>query len=131
VSEQPTSLPGVDPLIVYRLGEPLTVFRGVKVDDRESPLLLDSLRSNYELGRRPRHVEITTTPIHMGISVYLTNEQAAATVRAFPAIGAYVAELRLVPETGAAFADTGPPGHLTLWGRPLDLLAVIADIVPV
>jgi hypothetical protein len=42
-----------------------------------------------------------------------------------------VAELGLAPENGLCLADTGQPGHWTLWGRPLQLLGSIDDILHV
>lgn len=96
-------------------------------------MLLDSFKSNYELGRNPRRAEIDFTPTHMGISVYLALERARQTARAWQhkGIGDYVAEVRLEPEMGAAFALTAEPGHLTLWGRPLQLVRGVVDIVEV
>jgi hypothetical protein len=124
-------LPGIEPLEVFRLGGPLTVFRITKSDQPDDDALLDSFKSNYELGRKPRRAEIKSTPVHMGISVYLALERAADLARALPQIGEYVARVELRPEIGAAFALTAEPGHLTVWGRPLQLRAAIADIVPV
>ena len=46
-------------------------------------------------------------------------------------IGTFIAELKLEPEHGFCLADTGQRGHWTLWGRPLQLLDSIADIVHV
>jgi hypothetical protein len=124
-------LPGVDPVTVYRLGEPLVVFRITRSDRAYDPVLLDSFKSNYELGRPPRRTEVTFTPTHMGISVYLAQERARETARAFPKIGEYIAEVRLAPDSGAAYALTAEPGHLTVWGRALALVSHVIDIVPV
>jgi hypothetical protein len=124
-------LPGVDPLTVYRVGEPFVVFRIAKTDRPYEPHYLDAFRSNYELDRPPRREETRSTPVHMGISVYLSKARAMDTARTFPKIGDYVAEMRLQPDFGAAFALTAEPGHLTVWGRVLDLAAAVADIVAV
>ncbi len=114
---------------VWRLAERLTTFRIVKTDRAYDPLLLESFKSNYELGRNPRRAEIDFAPTHMGISVYLGQERALSTARAFPKIGEYVARVQLEPEMGAAFALTAEPGHLTVWGRPLQLIRGLVDIV--
>lgn len=124
-------LPGVDPVAVYRLGEPLAVFRITKTDRPFAPDLLDSFKSNYELGRPARRAEVTFTPTHMGLSVYLSLDRARETARAFPKLGTFVARVQLTPATGAAFAQIAEPGHLTIWGRALELVAAVADIVPV
>ena len=118
----PGDLPGIDPLEVWRLAEPLTTYRIVKTDRAYDPLLLDSFKSNYDLRREPRRAEIEFTPTHMGISVYRAIERAMSTARAFPRIGGFVAQVQLEPEMGVAFALTAEPGHLTLWGRPLQLI---------
>lgn len=128
----PGELPGRDPpLEVWRLSESLTTYRIVKTDRPYDPALLDSFKSNYELRRKPRRAEISFTPMHMGISVYLRPERAHATARAFPMIGEYVARVELEPEMGVAFALTAEPGHLTLWARPLQTIRGVVDIVEV
>lgn len=124
-------LPGIEPFSVYRVGEAFLVYRITKSDRPYDLVLLDSFKSNYELDRPPRKVEIISTPQHMGISVYTQLERARQTARAFPQIGDFVAEVELGPESGAAFALTAEPGHLTVWGRPLVLVALVTDIVPV
>jgi hypothetical protein len=37
----------------------------------------------------------------------------------------------LLPENGFCYADTAQPGHVTVWGRPLQLLACVVDILSV
>ncbi|MGA7704535.1 MAG: hypothetical protein WB998_06525 [Solirubrobacteraceae bacterium] len=69
--------------------------------------------------------------IHMGLSVFSTRAAARAMALKWPMIGTFVAELNLGPEHGFCVADTGQRGHFTLWGRPLQLLDSIADIVHV
>lgn len=123
-------LGGVDPLAVYRLGGALTVFRITTIDLYE-PELVDSFRSNYELEREPRRRERESTPIHMGVSVYLSLEQARDTARRWPRLGAFVARLELLPPSAASFALTSFPGHLTVWGRAADLVGAVVSIVPV
>jgi hypothetical protein len=118
-------------LIVHRADEAVVAFRIVKGMNRGDPATLDSLRSNYELGARPRGLEIESTIIHLGLSMYLTFEMAAATAQRWPRIGRRVAEVHLQPENGFCYADTAQPGHVTVWGRPLQLLACVVDILSV
>jgi hypothetical protein len=125
------TLPGIEPVTVFRLGEPLVVYRIVKSASPFDPALADSFKSNYELGRPPRRTEVRFTPTHMGISVYLAQERARETAVVWPRLGEYIAEVNLEPDIGAAFALTAQPGHLTVWGRAPQLLAAVADIVPV
>ena len=99
--------------------------------DRSAPAVLDSLRSHYERGAPPRGYERRLAVIHMGLSVFSTRGAAAAMALKWPMIGMFVAELNLEPGNGLCLADTGQPGHWTLWGRPLQLLSAIADILHV
>ncbi len=107
------------------------MFRIVRGADRGAPAVLDSLRSHYERGAPPRGYERRLAVIHMGLSVFSTHAAARAMALKWPAIGTFVAELSLEPENGFCLADTGQQGHWTLWGRPLQLLASIADILHV
>jgi len=56
---------------------------------------------------------------------------AAAAERAdrWPTLGSHVARLRLEPGMGFNVAETGARVHRTVWGRPLQLLACVTDIV--
>ena len=93
--------------------------------------MFDSFRSNYELGSLPRGLEVESALIHLGLSMYLEPEMATATARRWPRIGRRIAKVRLEPNNGFCYANTAQPGHITVWGRPLQLLACVADILPV
>jgi hypothetical protein len=118
-------------LIVRQTDDAVVAFRIVKGVNRGDPATLDSLRSNYELGARPRGLEIESALIHLGLSMYLTLKMATATARRWPRIGRRVAEIHLQPENGFCYADTAQPGHITVWGRPLQLLSCVVDILTV
>ena len=113
------------------VGERLTAWRIVRSDVAGDPVLLNSLRSHYELGEEPRKIERSSTLIHMGISVYVNEGVAHGTAQRFPALGDYIARLVLKPGNGFNFARTGQPLHLTVWGDPVKLQTAIADIDPV
>ncbi len=117
-------------LVVAPVRETAIVYRIVRGADRSAPAVLDSLRSHYERGAPPRGYERRLAVIHMGLSVFSTPSAAGAIALKWPMIGTFIAELNLEPEHGFCFADTGQRGHRTLWGRPLQLLDSIADIVP-
>ena len=121
----------VDDLLVAPVREAMTVYRIVRGADRSAPAVLDSLRSHYERGAPPRGYERRLAVIHMGLSVFSTRAAAGAMALKWPAIGMFVAELELEPGNGFCIAHTGQPGHRTLWGRPLQLLGSIADILHV
>jgi hypothetical protein len=118
-------------LIVNTTPRPVTAYRIVKGVHRSDPLMLDTFRSNYERDARPRGLEIELALIQFGLSMYLEREMAAATARRWPRLGRHLAEMQLEPGNGFCWAHTAQPGHITVWGRPLQLLSCIADILPV
>lgn len=118
-------------LVVHAVVDEVVVFRIVQAGSAQDLAILASLRSNYERGVAPRGAEVSSALIQMGLSTYRAREKAAAIARRWPKIGGYTAELRLRPEHGLWFAATGEPGHITIWGRPLQLLACVTDTMAV
>jgi hypothetical protein len=120
-------------LVVHEIADGITLelFRIVRGDDMEQPGLVESFRSHYELGLPPRRAERRAAVIHMGLSTYRTVSQARGTAARFPRIGTHLARLRLEAGRGLNFADTGHPGHVTVWGDPLMLASSVVDIEPV
>jgi hypothetical protein len=108
-------------------GETLDLFRIVKTDQQDDALAA-SFTSSFALDRPPRGWEQRSVVIQMGLSMFERTSQAASTARRFPIIGSFVARVRLTPNLGFGTADTGPPGHVTVWGRPLQLVAAVVDI---
>lgn len=109
----------------------MTAYRIVRSTHRSDPLMLDAFRSNYERGARPRGLEIESALIHFGLSMYLERRMAVATALRWPRLGRHIAEVRLEPDNGFYWAHTAQQGHITIWGRPLQLLSCIADILPI
>jgi hypothetical protein len=103
----------------------------VKGAHHDDPEVIDSFRSNYELGARPRGLEIESMLIHLGLSMHLKREMAAATARRWQRTGRHIAEVQLQSDCGFCWAHTGHPGHITVWGRPLQLLDCVIDILPI
>jgi hypothetical protein len=64
----------------------------------------------------------------MGISVYMSHDQASETARRWPRLGDYVARIALQAEHGFNVARTGHTGHLTLWAEPVKLRDATVDI---
>jgi hypothetical protein len=118
-------------LLAHHVAEPVELFRIVKGSTRGAPAVLDSLRSNYERDAPPRGVERESVLIHLGLSMFVTVDAAAERATRWPALGTHIARLRLEPGHGFHFAETGARVHRTVWGRPLQLLACVADILPV
>ena len=108
----------------------MDAYRIVKSVHRSDPAMFDSFRSNYELGSHPRGLEAESALIHLGLSMYLEPEMATATAQRWPQIGRRIAKVHLEPNNGFCYANTAQPGHITVWGRPLQLLACVADILP-
>ena len=118
-------------LVVHRVDDLVLAYRIVKSVHSNDPVIVDSFRSNYELDALPRGLEVESTLIHLGLSMYLKPRMAIATAQRWPQIGRYIATVHLQPNNGFCYANTAQQGHITVWGRPLRLFACIADILPV
>lgn len=108
-------------------GQMLDLFRIAKTD-RRGATLTESFTSSFALDRPPRGWERRSAVIQMGLSMFERPDQAIATARRFPVIGGFLAHVRLAADRGFATADTGPPGHLTVWGHPLQFMNAVVDI---
>lgn len=97
----------------------------------DDPVFVRCFRSHYELGEEPRKVERNSSVMHMGISTYLDEAIARGTAQRWPKLGEWVARLEMQHGNGFNYAHTGPPGHLTIWGDPVKLSAMVVDVVPV
>jgi hypothetical protein len=65
--------------------------------------------------------------IQMGLSTFVRPAQAEAIAQRFPTVGDQVARLVLRHGFGFAYAHTGARGHVTVWGRPLQLVAAVVE----
>jgi hypothetical protein len=64
-----------------------------------------------------------------GLSVFSTLNQARRKARVSPMLGAYVAVLRVPTDGSVRFMRTlGGDGHHTLWGEPVDLMALEVSV---
>ena len=104
----------------------LTAYRG---DGRHlfclmhaSTTVEEDWRSHYEKKKKPRHAEIVNAMDHMGLSMWDAIEPLGELSRQFPKqLGTFVVRVELDGALGIWFAETGPEGHYTVWGRPADL----------
>jgi hypothetical protein len=121
---------GSDPLLVRSLdaGEALEAYRIVATEDAGSTEMADRFTSSFARERPPRGLERRSVVVQMGISLFERPEQAAAVAQQFPVIGGFIAVVRTESKYGFCWADTGPPGHMTVWGRRLQSVAGIVDI---
>jgi hypothetical protein len=117
-------------LLAQHVAEPIDLYRIVSGSNRSAPGVLDSFRSNYERDAPPRGLEQEAALVHFGLSMFTTFDGAAQRAQRWPALGTHIAQLRLEAGQGFHLARTGPRNHRTVWGRPLQLLACIADILP-
>ena len=81
----------------------------------------DDWRSHYELGEKPRKSEVVSALDHMGLSLWESPEPLRALAGRYPQLGTFIVEVEVRGDLGIWLAETGPPGHFTLWGRPADL----------
>lgn len=107
-------------------GIELELFRIVKTDVAGD--LLDCFTSSFALDRPPRGWEQRSTVIHMGLSMFERPRQASATAHRYPQLGSYIARVHLAAQHGFGVARTGPPGHMTVWGRPLEFFHGVVEI---
>jgi hypothetical protein len=111
---------------VVRRGQELAVYRVYRGDPTVA-----SFMSSFSRRRPPRGWESRNVLIQMGLSTFLRLDGAEAVATRFPVIGDHVACLVLRHGCGFAFAHTGPRGHVTIWGRPLQLLAAVIETTPI
>jgi hypothetical protein len=112
--------------VVVRRGEELTLYRVCHGDPTAA-----SFMSSFARHRPPRGWESRNVLIQMGLSTFERRDSAEAVARRFPIIGDHVARLVLRHGRGFAYAYTGTRGHVTIWGRPLQLLAAVIETTPI
>lgn len=113
---------------VVEVTAPVTLFRLIHEESEDTPLIHAAFRSNYELNAAPRKAEVRSAAIHMGISTVATAEVARSLAARWPAMGPFIGRLELTPGHGFSLAETGFPGHWTVWGRPEDFEECLAEI---
>lgn len=117
------------PITVALLKQPMTVFRGCH--GRESAAVVDAMRSNYETGRPTHPADLRATVLHMAVSMFEDADVLLGLARRRPdRIGTHVARIELRPGRGVCLADTGSPGHWSVWGIPDVLASCVVDVAP-
>lgn len=118
------------PITVDMLRRPKVVFRGCNGADHVA--IVDAMRSNYETGRPTHPVDLRTTVLHMAVSMFEDGHMLERlAVRRPDRIGTHLAQIELQPDHGICLADTGSPGHWSIWGVPEELADCVLEVVPV
>ena len=97
---------------------------------RTDPPTRSDFLSNLALGKR-LPADPALADLWDGISVQSTLSQAQRKRRISPALGQYVAVLRVPTDGSVRFERTRGEGHFTLRGEPDDLLAMVVSVVAV
>jgi|SRR6266496_5673868 len=98
---------------------------------KTNPSRLDDFLSNAEKGNPPPD-DPALRAVWDGLSVYSTLGQARRKRRTSPAIGDFIAVLRVPTDGSVRFARTlSGDGHHTIWGDPAVLRALIVSIEPI
>jgi len=101
-------------------------YRIVKTD----PPALDDFITNASLGR-PVPDDPALAEVWDGVSVQSTLNQARRKRRVSPALGRYIAILRLPTDGSVRYKRTlGAGGHHTIWADPAHLLAAVVSVLP-
>ncbi len=109
--------------------EPMMLYRVCHTDRVGSEPFLNDLRSNYERGRRRRHLDVHAIVIHMALSTFDDLKAARRMSHQFPhQLGEYVATLTIEPGLGVCAARTAGPRHWSIWGDPLQLRGCVDDV---
>jgi hypothetical protein len=96
----------------------------------DDPMLLYALRSNHE-NHRASAAEDANAFLATGVSMFSDPEALLRMARRRPArLGTHIMTLILLPDFGIHTAETGPPGHHSVWGAPHRLLDCITAIRP-
>jgi len=90
---------------------------------------------DIDRGRR-RRIPDTGDGLHMwsGVSVYSSLDEARATARQYPNLGAFIGRVRLPPNQDRTIRierTSDADDHYTIWARPSRLVACVDDVVSV
>jgi hypothetical protein len=106
-----------------------TFYRIVQTDP---PTLVDFL-SDVARGRVRYPLTSEQHQLRSGLSVFNTEAQARRKAQDWPNLGRHIAAVEIPASSAIRFERTlrSSPGHHTLWGDPVDLLACVVAVVPV
>lgn len=114
MAEEIVARPASGAEVLYRVVSPA----GARVDE---------LRGRRDLPRRRPVPSDTPWLLLAGVSMFDTPDAALSIARRRPA---GLARVRLAPNVGIHFAQTGRAGHFTVWGAPTVLADCVEDVDP-
>lgn len=108
----------------------MSLWRICASDGSDQHALLEDFRSNYEKRRsKARKLDAHATVIQMALSMWTDPDHATKLSRGLPRqLGGHIARLEIQPGNGVCVAETGSRSHRSVWGRPLQLAAFVADV---
>ncbi len=110
------------------MDEPITLHRGC-FGERH---VLEALQSNFQGGRSPHPEDLRATVLHMAVSMFESFDVVHRLCARRPdRIGTHVLSVELQPGHGLCIADTGGPGHWSIWGVPTTLERFVFDVAGV
>ena len=100
---------------------------------RANPPTLYDFLSNIERRRRlPPNATAEVQRRWAGLSMYDERSALEDVVRATPAVGSFIAEVRIAGAMQVTISQFGVnPHHFTVWGNPAELLAAVTSVARV
>lgn len=91
-----------------------------------------SFESDYVTGKGPRGPQQRNALIHMGLSMWISEEAARKKNDEFGGkLGDMIAVLELRAANSVWWAETFSAGHITVWGRSEALHSAVLEVHPV
>jgi hypothetical protein len=137
-AQEPGAQPDEHGRVLIAPGEALEIFRAVAVDTVNDPALVESFRSDAELGearldRDDIEYQALSTREHFhqvrDLIRNIARNQQLPPYSPDLQVGNYIATLRLTADHGVRYRRDPPPqGHVSVWGDPARLVGAVADI---
>ena len=111
---------------VFILQEPMRLYRG----SFGPAHLIEAMQSNFQSGRSTHPQDLRATVIHMAVSMFESFDVVRRLCLRRPdRLGTHVMTVDLRPGHGVCLANTGSPGHWSVWGLPPTLAGCVVDVV--
>jgi hypothetical protein len=118
------------PITVALLTRTMTLYGACHGADTTA--VRNTMRSNYESGRSPHPADLRATVLHMAVSMFEDPDGLSRLAARRPdRVGTHLARVELQPNRGICLADTGSPGHWSIWGVPDQLAGCVVEMLPV